>query len=488
MNEECAIIGYYCINPSVCVPNAVDSLEALQHRGRESSGISAYCERDGWTLKKGIGLVKDVFKKYRNEAQYKSVIGHNRYSTSAKKIAHVEIKPDTLDSGLVFDANGSCDVPEDSNCVIKIQPFHNPIHGFSMVHNGNIQNVPYEKNDSQYIFEYIGGLLGEGLTMYKALQQTILNIKGIYNIIIQNQNGLYLMRDRFAVRPFYYGVKNEGLIVCGSETVAFGEDVRDIKEVNSGEIIYIGENRDISKCNNIKPKYIHKLYRLPLAHVNPSFCIFEYFYFMNHDSYINDRSLYDIRYKLGTRMARNDVGKNADFTQENTIIVGSPNSGIAAGQGYAFFSGLNYYQCIHKKKDVGRTFILPTDRERQEACKKGFEIVSRIINGKHLIIVDDTIVRGNTFRELITQIKESSSPLSIHVRIASPKIVDRCNLGIDLPTQEELVTHKADNIAEYVGANSIGFLDLEEIKEIVGGDICTKICGCFKGGEKYNDW
>ena len=209
---------------------------------------------------------------------------------------------------------------------------------------------------------------------------------------------------------------------------------------------------------------------------------------MKHNSKIDNKTLYDIRFKLGTLLARNDVGKNMLFSKENTIVVGSPNSGIAAGEGYSLFSGFTYVQCIEKRNGVGRTFILPNDEERKEACSKAFHITQDIITGKNLIIVDDTIVRGNTFRSLIEQIKYVGTPKSIHVRIASPQIVDKCNLGIDLPTKEELVVHKTDDICNYLSADSILFLELDEIKEILGDNLCTKICGCFKGGQNYNDW
>ena len=196
-------------------------------------------------------------------------------------------------------------------------------------------------------------MLDTGLSMTQALKNILIDIKGIYNIIIQTPAGLYLMRDRFGVRPFYYGTKTNNIIVCGSESVGFGTDTKDIKEVGEGEIMYIGQDLSISNSRAIRPKYIHKIYKLPLAKINSSFCIFELFYFMNHNSILEDTTLYDIRFKFGTQLANNDTGDNILFTQENTIVVGSPNSGIAAGEGYALFSGLNYVQCIKK---IRRTF------------------------------------------------------------------------------------------------------------------------------------
>tara|TARA_B100000073_G_scaffold222526_1_gene185305 strand:+ start:86 stop:715 length:630 start_codon:yes stop_codon:yes gene_type:complete len=209
---------------------------------------------------------------------------------------------------------------------------------------------------------------------------------------------------------------------------------------------------------------------------------------MNHNSKINNETLYDIRFKLGNLLAKNDISSNHNLVPEETIVVGSPNSGIAAGEGYAMFSGFAYHQCIHKKENIGRTFILPTDKERKDACSKAFEFNCEIIKGKNIIIVDDTIVRGNTFKSLIIQLKNLGKPKSIHIRIASPKIVQPCNLGIDLPTKEELVVNKTNNICDYLEADSILFLTLEEIKSNVGENVCSKICGCFEKGTIYNDW
>lgn len=478
MKEKCAIIGYYCINnQEKCVPDCINSLKNLQHRGRESSGISYLNNINEWGLFRGIGLVKDVYKNFNFNEPIKSIIGHNRYSTSGKTRPQV-----------IMQYNDELDCIEDKNCTLQIQPFYDSSCNFSFVHNGNIQGVDYCLNDSHELFNKIKSNLNDGKDMKSILINILQTKKGIYNLIIQTQDGLYLVKDRFGVRPFFYGYKSDNIVICGSETVSCHENVMFSEEVKPGEIIYIGENEKIIPYKTKKQKIIHKLYQLPEKHINPSFCMFEYFYFMNHHSKLNNETLYDIRFKFGSLLAKNDISQNFNLNQEETIIVGSPNSGIAAGEGYALFSGLTYKQCIKKRENIGRTFILPTDNERKQACNKAFEFDIDDIKDKNVIIVDDTIVRGNTFKSLIQQLNDLGKPKSIHVRIASPKIVEPCNLGIDLPTKEELVVNKTDNLCDYLECNSIMFLDLEEIKSVVGNNLCSKICGCFEKGEKYNDW
>lgn len=467
MNEECAVVGYYCIkNNERCIQNCIKSLEKLQHRGRESSGISYYND-ESWNIYHGIGLVKDIYKNYSIDIPVRSVIGHNRYSTAAKG--------ESTDMGCLENSvKGS----------FKLQPFYDASLNFSMVHNGNIQGVSYEINDSEYIFNYIVKKMSEGFGYKHIFINLLHNFKGIYNLIIQTKDGLFLIRDRFGVRPFYYGWLNDDIIVCGSETCAFDDTTKKVKEVKPGEVIYIGDNEKIARQVNTNRKYIHKYYQLPEKNLNPSFCIFEYLYFMNHNSIVNDDSIYTYRYKLGIALAKKERIKS--FTKEDTIVVGSPKSGISAGEGFALQSGFTYKQVINKKENVGRTFILPTDEERMSACEKAFEI-DDCIKDKNLIVVDDTIVRGNTFKALIVNLREKK-PKSIHVRIAAPKIINSCNLGIDLPTKEELITNKCDDMNKYLDADSIEFLSLEEVNRVVGYNNCRKICGCFEGGQKYNDW
>ena len=192
-----------------------------------------------------------------------------------------------------------------------------------------------------------------------------------------------------------------------------------------------------------------------------------------------------MRFKLGVKLAETE---QLEFNKDSTYVIGSPNSGIPAGQGYAFHSKIEYKQYIQKKANLGRTFILPDNTQRIEKCKKGFEI-NEDIRDKDIIIIDDTIVRGNTITQLIEQVRNKGAK-SVHVRIAAPPIKNPCNSGIDLPTHEELVAYQREeeDIRKKINADSIKFLDLSIIKEVTGDKLCTKFCPCFKNPDPMLEW
>ena len=451
MNEECGIIGYFSNVPSnTILDNAVRSLHKLQHRGREGSGVSFLNFTTKKTkLFKHEGLVKDVFADFDTNKVCNTVIGHNRYSTSGKN---------NYMNASITNTN-------------YLQPFHSSKYNFSLVHNGNIHNINYSMNDTEYLVNYIENGRENKKEFSDILIELLNEIKGIYCLIIQTQNEMYLVRDRFGVRPFYYGEMINNIYVCGSETVAFIDKTSDINQVNPGEIIMLNSDGFTS------------LYTL--ENTNPAFCLFEYLYFMDYNSQIKGEPIYNVRFKLGVKLSEIEV---TTFDTTNTLVIGSPNSGIPAGQGYAFHSKLEYKQYIQKIPDLGRTFILPDNTQRIEKCKKGF-VMKEEINGKDIIIVDDSVVRGNTITQLVKQLRNKGAK-SVHVRIAAPPIKNPCNSGIDLPTHEELIAYQCndEDVCRNINADSIKFLDLSVIKEVTGDKLCTKFCPCFKNPDPMLEW
>ena len=241
MNEECGIVGYYSMVPSnQILGNAVVSLNKLQHRGREGSGVSFLnFTSNEFKLYKDEGLVKDVFVDFATNKICNTVIGHNRYSTSGKSKSNTN-----------------------ASNTLHLQPFHSLKHKFSLVHNGNIHNIDYSLNDTEFLVNYIE-TQRENKKEYKDILIQLLNeIKGIYCLIIQTENEMYLVRDRYGVRPFYYGNMVNDVYVCGSETVSFIDKTIDINQVNPGEVVMLNNNGFSS------------LYTLEST--NPAFCLFEY--------------------------------------------------------------------------------------------------------------------------------------------------------------------------------------------------------------------
>ena len=513
IHEACGILGYYCTKPTPCIQEFIKALSKLQHRGRESTGISYVIGRedtmtfdkqqgseiydpdkdttknttndttDGygsgmntentvtWNIHKGFGEVNDVFKHKLQSPNYqqkvKTMIGHNRYSTSAKSLDSTTPQP---------------------NQTQTLQPFYNSKLNIAFVHNGNIQGIDYTQNDSYYVFNIITELYTNNYNhnMEQCLRYILQNYTGVYCIIVQTNEGLFAIRDRYGVRPLFIGVGKD-IIVIGSETTAFGGEFSIVKEVGPGELYYIGNSERVVKKTTVNEKYIYKLYTLPKGRINKAFCMFEYFYFMNHESSIDSKSLYEYRYSLGIALAEKET---VSFDRDDTIVIGSPNSGIAAGQGYAMRAALTYTQAILKYVGVGRTFILPTDEERKTLCEKAFHIQEDEVKGKDVIVVDDTIVRGNTFKTLVAQLRINGAK-SVHIRVASPEIVSTCNMGIDIPTVKELFTDIAKTQEErlrFLNVDSLVYLTNQEVKQVIGENVCTKICGCFKGGNKKLEW
>ncbi len=437
--EKCGIIGYYSNIPNNdFIKYSIDSLYRLQHRGREGSGISWI---DGnITTFKGNGLVADVYKGFNTNISTNSVIGHNRYSTSG-----------SISSG------------------DNLQPLITSF--FSLVHNGNI--IDYKssngKSDSQYITE----LLMMGINNNNSyndnisiLEQNLIKfvkgIEGVYCIIIQTKTSLYLLRDRYGVRPFFYSISESGYYTISSESVGFIERTIKTNIVSPGEIIRI-DSRGLNRL------YLY-------GNSKNYFCLFELIYFMDYNSQYKGEPVYNIRFKLGSKLSEIE---DIDFNKENSIIIGSPNSGIPGGQGYSFMSKIKYKQWVKKETGLGRTFILPDNNERKEKIKKGFKVDERIAD-MDIILIDDSIVRGNTMKGLIEKMRKYN-PKSIHVRIVSPQINNPCKMGIDLPTKEELVTYNRDieSIREFIGVDTLRYISLDVVYETVGDKLCTKICPCF---------
>ena len=413
------------------------SLKHIQHRGKDSCGISYGSDNSKIKTLKDKGTVHNVFGNRNMEGNVKQCIGHVRYTTS------------TANSNSNSNFN-------------EIQPISNST--LSLVHNGNIPNI--KGHDTSYIFN----LLEKSNDIVDTLININNNIPASYCFIILNGGNMYVMRDKYGIRPLSYGFKGNKIIIS-SETIGL-VGCTNIKQVNSGELLKINDT-------GIKTIYRNK-------DSVDGICSFELIYFMNPCSIYNNMLIKEYRIKLGEILA----SKNDLILDDEYIVIGIPNSGIDAAKAYSSKLNIEYSQSINKNnlRNEGRTFILKTNEERIKACNKFIYDTNKIKN-KKVIVIDDTIVRGNVMRAIVTKIKEIGVK-ELHIRIPSPPVIDICQLGIAINSKKELIMNNKNisEVSALLGVNSMQFLDLDNLSffpeksynECFGGGIPKEITHNYK--------
>ena len=510
MITECGIFGtIYSKKNKNTIVDTINGLDLLQHRGRESAGLAYWKvpvsktslpNADNFinTKKNNVlvtiknkGFVKDVFSDFlRDSLNYKfkinSCIGHVRYSTSGKK-------------------NNSQDLYSS-----HIQPLLSETVGekFALSYNGNIKNIdsicakydiPPTNIDTQMIIHIIQKI--NKSTLEEKLIQFMKDMNGVFCLLIMTEYGIYALRDSYGVRPLCYGALSEegnngnnsnninddeqkGYCIT-SESCAL-QHFEFIREIEPGEILYFGRKMFGNKMFHMK-----QIFQLKRKPQNIQKCIFEYIYFMNEKSYTN-KSLYDIRFQIGEKIASDDIELlfNEKSDLSNFLVVGCPLTGIPYGKGYSNKTGITYSQILQKKSNCGRTFILPENNSRLISCKKNL-FISKDIVGKDLIILDDSLVRGNTIATVIQKLREHGAA-SIHIRITSPPVISPCYFGVDIPTKEELIAHSnsIEEIRCKIGADTLSYAPLDIIKHTIQGSQHGFCSACFDGNYKDEllDW
>lgn len=419
----CGILAIYNKEYSSII-SFIKSLSQLQHRGNESYGI-VYHEQPSNSIKishfKGTISPNDL-----PHENYKIALGHVRYSTVSKT--------------------------DDTN---EHQPMYSQKHNFYLVHNGNIPkyNERYKGSDTTYIVNFIN----KYSTVEVGLKALVETLPGVYSIILLHDQNLYVARDVYGVRPLLVAGCSKSLTVT-SESVSLQPKDNILFEVERGAVVKIGS----------KIEYIYQHYPKP----KQIYCSFEIIYFMHHMSKIlGDTTISQLRYKLGEILA-----KKEDKRIKNAIVVAMPNTAIPGAQGFANALNIPYFSYIMKSKESTRTFILPTNEERQIACRKKFRFHTDL-RDKVVYVVDDSIVRGNTLATTIESLREVGVK-EIHLRITSPPVISSCYYGIDIPTYEELIAHNKiiPEVCSQLGGDTLTYLTTDELKEVMGSRICT---ACF---------
>ena len=443
--EECGIYGIYGCEEAANFTYL--GLYSLQHRGQESAGIVT---TDGERLYRyaGMGQVAHVFNREKIEdLRGFAAIGHNRYSTTGASFLR-NAQPIRVESNL-----GT----------------------IALAHNGNLVNawgLRGELESSGSIFqttvdtEVIFHLMARsGKTVFlEALTDALKRITGAYSLILLTRDALYAVRDPNGFRPLVLGKRSDGSHVVASETCAFDiTDTEYIREVEPGELLVINRSGVAS-------------YR-PFETAAESLCIFEHIYFARPDSNIYGQSVYEIRKNLGRKLAQ-------EHPVEADVVVPVPDSSSVAALGFAEESGIPFTMGLTRSHYIGRTFIEPEQKIRDFGARIKYNVIRSVVEGKRVVLIDDSIMRGTTSRKIIKMIRKAGAK-EIHVRISAPPTIYPCYYGIDIPTRKELIaaTHTQEEIIRYLKVESLGYMSLQFAHEaMVHGPRERHWCdACFSG-------
>ena len=426
-------------------------LNNLQHRGQYSFGYS-YLNNNKLYTENIRGLIKN--HNINNIPDYNAIksnlfIGHTRYITSGSK---------------------TNDVTQPVLC--RMSKFGE----FAFAFNGNITISTQEYDvDTLYIKDYFLKADSNKYSSFEAILIAFMKeCDRAYSMILYHNNCVYLMRDRYGVRPLMY-MFNSNNIIIGSESIDIEKSKEVYSDVKAGEII------------RIKDFKLESIYTFE-GITNVGNCLFEYIYFMNKTTTWNSINVEEVRGKYGEKLAQIENEKSILNNKKDYIVVGIPKSGIPSAKSYASTLGIEYKQFITKNKNINRTFILDTEAERKNVATQKYIFDDEIKNSR-LIIFDDSIVRGITMETLVKSLKEFGA-LEVHVRIASPQIKYTCEYGIDIPTRNELLMNKYDSIenaVNYLGCDSVTFLDIDNLSSCMPNfnTLCT---GCFNNDYKELEW
>jgi amidophosphoribosyltransferase len=451
-HEECGVIGVFAPNEDVARMTFF-GLYALQHRGQEAAGIAV---ADGQTISmhKGVGLVSQVFTaNIMAELKGHYAIGHTRYSTTG--------------SSLLRNAQP-----------FMIETIHGPL---ALAHNGNLVNSAELRNElmqhgvgfsSSSDTEVMTMMLARngGATWEERIKTAMKKWVGAYSLVILTRDCVYAVRDPWGFRPLCIGLLPSGGHAVASETGALQtlgcEAIRDVKP---GEVVSLSNNA------------LKVMQALPS--MEPSaMCVFEHIYFARPDQTWDGINVHHVRQKLGEELAREMLnGYKADKRMVADVVIPVPDSSIPAAIGFSHVSGIPYNDGFIKNRYVGRTFIEPTDSLRKRGVALKFNVIHENVLDKRVVMIDDSIVRGNTMGPLIKLLRNAGAK-EVHVAITCPPISHPCFMGVDMGRHEDLIAHQrtVDEICEHVGADSLYYLSVEGMMRAVGREdgFCQ---ACFTG-------
>ncbi len=444
IHEECGVFGTISPRPGDVGRLAYYGLYSLQHRGQESCGIVV--NDDGvFASHKDLGLVGEVFS---SEALARlprgtMAVGHTRYGTTGASVR--------------------------SNC----QPIEvNHQKGrMALAHNGNLSNAArlrdelelsgaifHSTSDTEIIAYIVTKERLAAPSIEDALSAAMSKLEGAYSLVLMSPQKLICARDPHGFRPLCYGKMEDGTYVAASESCALAavgaEFVRDLEP---GEILVFSKDRVVSR-------------REHCGRAEPTSCIFEYIYFARPDSVIDGVSVHASRLRAGEILSQT-------HPVQADVVVGVPDSGLDAALGYSRASGIPYGIGLIKNKYIGRTFIAPGQDHRLDQVKIKLSAVRDSVAGKRVVLVDDSIVRGTTSGRIVRLLREAGAR-EIHLRVSAPPFLNPCFYGTDIDSKENLIAcrHSVEEIAKIIGADSLGYLPVEQLGALIGSDHCCNAC------------
>ncbi|HYB11220.1 MAG TPA: amidophosphoribosyltransferase [Alphaproteobacteria bacterium] len=431
LKEECGIFGIFGHTDAAALTAL--GLHALQHRGQEAVGLVSYDGKQ-FHQHRALGLVGDSLDSEEAIAKLpgRLAIGHVRYATTGETVLR------------------------------NVQPLfaHLQQGGFAVGHNGNLTNAAALRDrltsrgslfqsttDTEVIVHLIA--TSQFGTLIDRLIEAVRQIEGAYSLISMSEQAVIGLRDPLGVRPLVLGRTRDGAFILTSETCALDIiDATFVRDVEPGEIVVLDK------------KGVHSL--KPFPAMRKRFCIFEYIYFARPDSRMEGKSVYEVRKRIGAELAR-ESGVPAD------VIIPVPDSGVPAAIGYAAEAGIPFELGIIRNHYVGRTFIEPTDRIRNLGVKLKHNVNRANIEGKRVILVDDSIVRGTTSRKIVEMVRQAGAR-EVHMRISSPPTTNSCFYGIDTPHRSELLAYRHDieGMRALIGVDSLAFITIDGLYRAVG--------------------
>ncbi|MDO4484188.1 MAG: amidophosphoribosyltransferase [Clostridia bacterium] len=444
LHEECGVFGIWSPAEQPLAETVYYGLYALQHRGQEGCGIVV--NRDGvFSAHKGLGTVGEVFTPavLADYPQGSMAVGHVRYGTTG------------------------------GNSLANCQPIviNHRKGKLALCHNGNLSNayalreelelkgaIFHGTSDTEIIAYLITQSRLSAPSIQAAVSRTMDRLDGAFSLVMMSSAKLIAVRDPYGFRPLCYGKTEDGSYVVASESCALtAVGAEFIRDVAPGELIVIDEmgiHSDTSHCGSRKR----------------AGCVFEYIYFARPDSVVDGISVHGARKMAGRLLAKR-------HPVEADLVVGVPDSGLDAALGYAQEAGIPYGQGMIKNKYIGRTFISPGQGNRVNQVKIKLSAIAEEVAGKRIVLIDDSIVRGTTSKKIVTLLREAGAK-EIHMRISSPPFVSPCYYGTDVDSKEHLIAchHTVEEIADIIGADSLGYLAADDLRQMTGALSCCHAC------------